>query len=202
MPFRPIMPDDPDLSVQNNRIYDLLKYNKTQRKLLKEVELIIIDEISMVRADMIDFMDRVLRVFSGNMRTPFGGKQLLLVGDIYQLEPVVTADTRDILARFYATPFFFSAKVFREISLVPIELRKAYRQSDPEFINLLDKIRCNKAGSAELAQLNSRYRAMSTPDNEEEFSITLATRRDQVDSINEQHLDALDGHARKRDKRT
>ena len=192
MPFRPIMPDDPDMSVQNNRIYDLLKYNKTQRKLLKEVELIIIDEISMVRADMIDFIDRVLRVFSGNMRVPFGGKQLLLVGDIYQLEPVVTADMRDILARFYATPFFFSARVFREITLVPIELQKTYRQTEPEFIDLLDKIRCNRAGSSELAQLNSRYKATST-ENDEEFSITLATRRDQVDAINEEHLKSLTG---------
>ena len=192
MPFRPIMPDDPDLSVQNNRIYDLLKYNKTQRRLIKEVELIIIDEISMVRADMIDFIDRVLRVFSGNMRTPFGGKQLLLVGDLYQLEPVVTADTRDILSRFYATPFFFSARVFNEISLVPIELRKTYRQTDPTFIELLDKIRCNRAGSNELAQLNSRYNA-SEKTQEEEFSITLATRRDQVDAINEQQLDELSG---------
>lgn len=192
MPFRPILPDDPDLSVQNNRIYDLLKYNKTQRKLLKEVELIIIDEISMVRADMIDFIDRVLRVFSGNMRMPFGGKQLLLVGDIYQLEPVVTADIRDILTRFYPTPFFFSANAFREISLVPIELRKTYRQTDPSFVELLDKIRCNRAGSSELALLNSRYNATPTND-ESEFSITLATRRDQVDTINEQHLDALAG---------
>ena len=194
MPFRPILPDDPDLSVQNNRIYDLLKYNKTQRKLLKEVELIIIDEISMVRADMIDFIDRVLRVFSGNMRMPFGGKQLLFVGDIYQLEPVVTADIRDILSRFYPTPFFFSARAFREISLVPIELRKTYRQTDPAFVELLDKIRCNKAGSIELAQLNTRYNApTSNHEVEDDFSITLATRRDQVDSINEQHLEALSG---------
>ena len=194
MPFRPILPDDPDLSVQNNRIYDLLKYNKTQRKLLKEVELIIIDEISMVRADMIDFIDRVLRVFSGNMRMPFGGKQLLFVGDIYQLEPVVTADIRDILSRFYPTPFFFSARAFREISLVPIELRKTYRQTDPTFVELLDKIRCNKAGSIELAQLNTRYNApTSNHEVEDDFSITLATRRDQVDSINEQHLEALSG---------
>ncbi len=192
MPFRPILPDDPDLSVQNNRIYDLLKYNKTQRKLLKEVELIIIDEISMVRADMIDFIDRVLRVFSGNMRMPFGGKQLLLVGDIYQLEPVVTADIRDILARFYPTPFFFSAKVFKEISLVPIELRKTYRQTDAQFIDILDKIRTNKAGEKELKILNTRYNNIQS-DTNEEFSITLATRRDQVDSINEQHLDALPG---------
>ncbi len=191
MPFRPILPDDPDLSTKGNRIYDLLKYNKTQRKLLKEVELIIIDEISMVRADMIDFMDRVLRVFSGNMRLPFGGKQLLLVGDIYQLEPVVTADIRDILARFYPSPYFFSARAFHEISLVSIELCKTYRQHDVSFINILDKIRCNQAGSEELAQLNSRYRKTSTI--EDDFSITLATRRDQVDAINEWHLDTLSG---------
>ncbi len=191
MPFRPILPDDPDLSTKNNRIYDLLKYNKTQRKLLKEVELIIIDEISMVRADMIDFMDRVLRVFSGNMRLPFGGKQLLLVGDIYQLEPVVTADIRDILTRFYPSPYFFSARAFHEISLVSIELCKTYRQHDEAFINLLDKIRCNQAGNDELAQLNSRYRKTSF--SEDEFSITLATRRDQVDAINEWHLDTLSG---------
>lgn len=192
MPFRPILPDDPELSIQNNRIHDFLKYNKTQRRLLKEVELIIIDEISMVRADMIDFIDRVLRVFSGNMRLPFGGKQLLFVGDIYQLEPVVTADIRDILSRFYPTPYFFSAKVFREISLVPIELRKTYRQTDPSFIRLLDKIRCNKADGDDLKQLNTRYDATFAIDNEE-FSITLATRRDQVDNINEQHLEALPG---------
>ncbi len=196
MPFRPIMPDDPDLSVKDNRIYDLLKYNKTQRKLLKEVELIIIDEISMVRADMIDFIDRVLRVFSGNMRAPFGGKQLLLVGDVYQLEPVVTADIKDIIARFYPTPFFFSARAFKEIALVPIELRKTYRQSDEKFIALLDKVRNNRAGSAELNLLNSRYNAPAQPKAyEEELSITLATRRDQVDNINEQHLDALGGKA-------
>lgn len=194
MPFRPILPDDPDLSVKENRIYELLKYNKTQRRILREVELIIIDEISMVRADMIDFIDRVLRVFSGNMRMPFGGKQLLLVGDIYQLEPVVTGDIRDIISRFYATPFFFSARAFKEISLVPIELRKTYRHSDPAFIDLLDKVRCNRAGTAELAHLNSRYKA-KLPDSEDEFSITLATRRDQVDSINEQHLQALPGES-------
>ena len=194
MPFRPILPDDPDLSVKNNRIYDLLKYNKTQRRILREVELIIIDEISMVRADMIDFIDRVLRVFSGNMRMPFGGKQLLLVGDIYQLEPVVTGDIRDILSRFYNTPVFFSARAFREISLVPIELRKTYRHSDPAFVELLDKVRCNQAGTAELARINSRYRA-ALPESEDDFSITLATRRDQVDSINDAHLQALSGES-------
>lgn len=190
MPFRPILPDDPDLSLSGGRIYELLKYSKKQRQLLRELELVIIDEISMVRADMIDFIDRVLRVYSGNMRDPFGGKQLLLVGDIYQLEPVVTADTRDILNRFYPNAYFFSAKVFREISLVPIELRKVYRQTDPRFVALLDCVRSNTATRAELDMINSRYNP-NYESAEDEFSITLATRRDQVDYINERKLQAL-----------
>ena len=183
MPFRPMLPDDPDLSLAGGRIYELLKYNKKQRQLLREVELIIIDEISMVRADMIDFIDRVLRVYSGNMRFPFGGKQLLLVGDVYQLEPVVTSDMRDILSRFYSNFYFFSARVFREMSLVPIELQKVYRQQDERFVEVLDKIRNNTATREELDLLNSRYLPQYEPEKDN-FSITLATRRDQVDYIN------------------
>ena len=192
MPFRPMLPDDPDLSLTGGRIYDLLKYNKKLRQLLREVELIIIDEISMVRADMIDFIDRVLRVYSGNMRLPFGGKQLLLVGDVYQLEPVVTADMRDILGRFYPNAYFFSARVFREMSLVPIELQTVYRQQDERFVQLLDKIRNNTATREELDLLNSRYIRDYECDNND-FSITLATRRDQVDFINENRLARLPG---------
>ena len=85
LPFRPMLPDDPDLSTQRGRIYDFFKYPKEKRKILQEVELIIIDEISMVRADLIDCIDKILRVFSGNARMPFGGKQLLFVGDVFQL---------------------------------------------------------------------------------------------------------------------
>ena len=92
MPFKPLLPDDVDFSVK--KIRSTLKYSKDKVKLIKELELIIIDEISMVRADMIDFVDKVLRVYSGNMREPFGGKQLLLVGDVFQLEPVVTSEMR------------------------------------------------------------------------------------------------------------
>ena len=192
MPFRPMLPDDPDLSLAGGRIYELLKYNKKQRQLLREVELIIIDEISMVRADMIDFIDRVLRVYSGNMRFPFGGKQLLLVGDVYQLEPVVTSDMRDILSRFYSNFYFFSARVFREMSLVPIELQKVYRQQDERFVEVLDKIRNNTATREELDLLNSRYLPQYEPEKDN-FSITLATRRDQVDYINENRLSGLPG---------
>ena len=192
MLFRPMLPDDPDLSLAGGRIYELLKYNKKQRQLLREVELIIIDEISMVRADMIDFIDRVLRVYSGNMRFPFGGKQLLLVGDVYQLEPVVTSDMRDILSRFYSNFYFFSARVFREMSLVPIELQKVYRQTDSVFINILDRIRNNAARKQELDTLNGRYFPSFEPQNEDMY-ITLATRRDQVDFINEKKLAELPG---------
>jgi tetratricopeptide (TPR) repeat protein len=192
LPFRPMLPDDPDLSLKDSRIFDFFKYRKTHRKLLSEVELIIIDEISMVRADTIDSIDRILRVFSGNMRLPFGGKQLLFVGDIFQLEPVLPSDQKEILSLFYASPFFFSARVFKEINLVSIELQKTYRQTDPVFINILDRIRSNTAGKQELDILNARYFPSFSPKNEDMY-ITLATRRDQVDYINEKKLAELPG---------
>lgn len=190
MPFRPMLPDDPDLSTTDNRIYEFLKYRSEHRKLIRELELIIIDEISMVRADMIDFIDRVLRVFSGNMRLPFGGKQLLFVGDVFQLEPVVTSDAKEILDRYYPNAFFFSARVFSEIKLVPIELQKVYRQNDALFVDILDQIRNNSITDEALKRLNSRYDPSYQTD-QNDFSITLATRRDNVDYINEKKLQEL-----------
>ena len=189
IPFKPMLPDDPDYS-NPARMRKMLRYTKEKVKLIRELELIIIDEISMVRADIIDFVDRVLRVYSGNMREPFGGKQLLLVGDIFQLEPVVTHDTRDILRRYYKNFFFFNARAFEQINLVPIELRKIYRQSDNDFIAMLDRVRVNRATAADMALLNQRW----NPDYQEindGFAITLATRRDTVDSINDEHMKAL-----------
>lgn len=189
IPFKPMVPDDPDYA-NPTRMRKMLRYTKEKVKLIRELELIIIDEISMVRADIIDFVDRVLRVYSGNMREPFGGKQLLLVGDIFQLEPVVTHDTRDILRRYYKNFFFFNARAFAQINLVAIELRKIYRQSDNDFIALLDRIRINRASSTDIARLNQRC----NPDYREvndDFVITLATRRDTVDSINDEHMKAL-----------
>ncbi len=192
LPFRPMLPDDPDLSLSHGRIFEFFKYPKEKRKIIAEVELIIIDEISMVRADIIDCVDRILRVYSGNMRLPFGGKQLLFVGDVFQLEPVVPSDQKEILSLFYASPFFFSAHVFKDINLVPIELQKVYRQTDPLFINVLDRIRSNAARKQELDTLNSRYFPSFEPQNEDMY-ITLATRRDQVDFINEKKLAELPG---------
>ena len=192
LPFRPMLPDDPDLSLSHGRIFEFFKYPKEKRKIIAEVDLIIIDEISMVRADIIDCVDRILRVYSGNMRLPFGGKQQLLVGDVFQLEPVVPSDQKEILSLFYASPFFFSARVFKDINLVPIELQKVYRQTDSVFINILYRIRNNAARKQELDTLNGRYFPSFEPQNEDMY-ITLATRRDQVDFINETKLAELPG---------
>ena len=189
IPFKPLLPDDPDIS-NITRLRKMLRYTKEKVKLIRELELIIIDEISMVRADVIDFVDRILRVYSGNMREPFGGKQLLLVGDIFQLEPVVTHDIREILRRYYKNFFFFNARAFQQINLVAVELKKIYRQSDSDFISLLDRVRVNRATMSDIARLNQRC----NPDYQEvndQFAVTLATRRDTVDSINDEHMNSL-----------
>ena len=149
LPFYPLLPDDPNLSLQRGRIHEFFKYSKSHRKLLEELELVIIDEISMVRADIIDAVDRILRVYSHNLREPFGGKQLLLVGDAFQLEPVVKADE-------------------------------------------LDHIRNNTATAHDLQLLNTRYGKTVVHDDKDLY-ITLATRRDQVDYINDKKLAELPG---------
>lgn len=192
LPFHPLLPDDPKF--QGKKLHDFLKYSSDHRKLIQNIELVIIDEISMVRADIIDFIDKVLRVYSRNMREPFGGKQLLLVGDIFQLEPVVKSDEREIINRFYPNPYFFSARVFQEMELVAIELTKVYRQTDQVFVSVLDHIRTNTAGAADLQLLNTRYN-MPISKDENDLYITLATRRDTVDYINEQKLAELPGEA-------
>ncbi len=192
LPFHPLLPTDSRYSPRNIR--DTLKYNTEKINILHEVELIIIDEVSMVRADIIDFIDKVLRIYNRNMREPFGGKQLLLVGDIYQLEPVVREEDRKLLSPFYPDNFFFDAKIFQQMQLVSIELKKVYRQTDPVFIDILDHIRTSQIRTTDLALLNKRVGAeLNTGDSK--LSITLSTRRDTVDYINQQQLDLLPGEA-------
>lgn len=191
LPFRPMAPDDPDLSLVSGRIFEFFKYKKEHRKIIQEVELIIIDEISMVRADTIDCVDRILRVYSNNMRTPFGGKQLVFVGDVFQLEPVVTSDSRDIISKFYRNAFFFSANVFREMNLIPIEFTKIYRQTDERFISILNNVRMGKSNMTDLSLLNNNVNPAFNP-KEEDMFITLATRRDNVDYINERKMTELE----------
>ena len=204
LPFHPLLPND--TRYDRRHIKETQKYTSAQRKLLREVELIIIDEISMVRADIIDFIDKVLRIYTRSSE-PFGGKQLLLVGDIYQLEPVLKEDDRQLLRPFYQSAYFFNAKVWHEMRLVSIELRKVYRQRDDHFIALLDRVRQNRATEQDLEEINKRTnQALQTlprplPGGRGVYSsagggslcITLATRRDTVDYINEQRLAELPG---------
>lgn len=193
LPFHPLLPNDTQYSVYNIR--KTLKYNGEKIKIIRELELIIIDEISMVRADIIDFIDKVLRIYSGRMREPFGGKQLLLVGDIYQLEPVVREEDRALLRPFYQSAFFFNAKVFQQMQLVSIELKKVYRQRDPSFIGILDHIRTSQVTDADLKLLNQRVSLSPSPSPSGSglLSITLSTRRDTVDYINNNKLREIEG---------
>ena len=210
LPFHPLLPND--TRYDRRHIKETQKYTSAQRKLLREVELIIIDEISMVRADIIDFIDKVLRIYTRSSE-PFGGKQLLLVGDIYQLEPVLKEEDRQLLRPFYQSAYFFNAKVWQEMRLVSIELRKVYRQKDDQFIAMLDRIRQNRATTNDLNLLNERvemrgekydyHQESGTEPGSNHIShlssftspltITLATRRDTVDYINEQRLAELPG---------
>ncbi len=190
IPFHPLLPNDVKFSEKNIR--ETLKYTGEKRKIIREVELIIIDEISMVRADTIDFIDKVLRIYTRNRHEPFGGKQMLFVGDIYQLEPVLREEDRQLLQPFYPSPFFFDAHAFRQMHLACIELTKVYRQEDPQFISLLDRIRNNTITQSELSLLNSHVSSASNEDGQQ-LAITLSTRRDTVDYINEQRLEQLPG---------
>lgn len=191
LPFHPLLPND--VQYDRRHIRETLKYTSAQRKLIREIELIIIDEISMVRADIIDFIDKVLRTYTRNYE-PFGGKQLLLVGDIYQLEPVLKEEDRQLLRPFYQSAYFFNAKVWQQMQLVSIELRKVYRQRDDHFIGMLDRIRQNQITSQDLNDLNSRYQFPTTnEETKENLQIILAARRDVVDFTNEQKLTDLPG---------
>lgn len=183
LPFKPLLPDDPDFA--GDRLRKRLAYSKSKIKLIRELQLIVIDEISMVRADIIDFIDRILRTYSGNTRQPFGGKQMLFVGDIFQLEPVVTADMREALRHYYAQPYFFAANVFKDFAIVPVELRKIYRQRDQVFLDMLERIRTGSPTQADVAALNARC---SQAQGGAGFTMTLATRRDTVEQINQKHL--------------
>lgn len=191
LPFHPLLPND--VQYDRRHIRETLKYTSAQRKLIREIELIIIDEISMVRADIIDFIDKVLRTYTRNYE-PFGGKQLLLVGDIYQLEPVLKEEDRQLLRPFYQSAYFFNAKVWQQMQLVSIELRKVYRQRDDHFIGMLDRIRQNQITSQDLNDLNSRCQFPTTnEETKENLQIILAARRDVVDFTNEQKLTDLPG---------
>lgn len=197
MPLRPVPPDDPDYSVASFR--SSKKISRRKLKLIKELELIIIDEVSMVRADMIDFIDRSLRGITGRRGKPFGGIQLLLVGDIFQLEPVVTPDTRLILSKYYPDFFFFNAKAYDSANLISVELKKIYRQTDRQFIDMLDRVRLNLATPQDFKMLNGRIDNDQAAEqegkeaDEEKIGIILSARRDTAAAINKEKMESLPG---------
>ncbi|MGB9153165.1 MAG: AAA family ATPase [Alphaproteobacteria bacterium] len=163
-------------------------------KLYKKLKTIIIDEVSMVRADLLDCIDVFLRMYGPKAMQPFGGVQMIFIGDLYQLPPVVSGPEREIFSTHYKTPYFFSAHVMQGFKLETIELEKVYRQKDQKFVNLLNRIRNNSVEEADLKLLNSRHGTADVAPTGDYF-ITLTTTNQRADEINETHLAALKGKA-------
>ena len=180
--------DDPDKST----IYDHFKYHKERLQIIKNMQVLVIDEISMVRCDLLDVIDRLLRVFRNRLYEPFGGVQVILIGDTFQLAPIAQADEWDILQQFYDTEFFFGSNVIKKHKPIYIELKKIYRQNEPDFIDLLNRVRTSQITQRELDILNSKYYPTFQPPAHANY-ITLATTNRIVESTNLTKLGELTG---------
>jgi hypothetical protein len=188
MPFGPFVPGSEDYE-RNSRH----KFNKDKINIIKSLDLLVIDEISMVRADLLDGVDLVLRRYRRS-NLPFGGVQLLMIGDLHQLSPVVKEAEWQILRDYYESAYFFSSNALRQTELLAIELKHIYRQSDRRFIKLLNLVRDNRLDAASLQELNSRHIPHFAPRDDEGY-ITLGTHNRGVDAINEARLRALPAKA-------
>lgn len=167
------------------------KFRKDKLNLIRSLDLIIIDEISMVRADLLDQIDRVLRKLRyRHAHQAFGGVQMLLIGDLSQLPPVATGQDWDILSQYYDTPYFFSAQIWQDTAFHTIELDHIYRQKDLRFINLLNRVRDNDINTEVIETLNSRYNP-ELLNQDSEGCIILCTHNHKANAINRQHLDKL-----------
>jgi hypothetical protein len=184
LPFGPFVPG----SDTNRSQY---RFSNDKIGIIKSLDLLVIDEISMVRADLLDGVDSVLRRFRRSEQ-PFGGVQLLMIGDLFQLPPVVKEDEWRLLDPYYASPYFFSSNALGRTDMVTIELQHIYRQADSRFIDLLNRVRNNRLDPAALRELNSRHIPGFIP-GENEGTITLSTHNRSADSINESRLGALPG---------
>lgn len=183
-----------DLNVANNRssLKKHMRYRKDKRKLIQELDLMIIDEISMVRADLLDAIDFVLQQIRQNQE-PFGGLQVIFIGDLYQLPPVVREDTWNFLREYYDSPFFFDSHAWKNANAFTIELQHIYRQQDEEFIHILNNVRNGEVEEEDLLRLNEHYAPhISHADSE---YITLCTHNYQADTINKNELEKLPGAA-------
>ncbi len=183
----------PDLNDEDkSTIFDYFQYNIEKLAIIRGLELLIIDEISMVRCDLLDLTDRLLRVFRRNENDIFGGVQVVLIGDTFQLPPIADFQQWEILEKFYDSPFFFSSKVIQQNKPVYIELKKIYRQNEQLFIDLLNKIRINQVSQNEINLLNSKYNPTFSSNGNTNY-ITLATHNKIVDSTNLTKLLELPG---------
>lgn len=184
MPFGPLVPGSQETA------HHVKKFSRQKIDIIRTLDLLVIDEISMVRADLLDGIDQTLRRFKERNR-PFGGVQVLMIGDIQQLAPVVKQEEWGLLSSHYETPFFFSSKAFREADVITVELQKIYRQENEDFIHILEEIRNNKVSQNTLSKLNKRYNPNFDP-NEEENYITLTTHNRVANKINEKKINAID----------
>jgi GTPase SAR1 family protein len=185
MPFGPILPDtDLNASKGFNR-----KFSKTKINIIKSMDLLVIDEISMVRADLLDGIDRTLRRFR-NRNKVFGGVQVLMIGDLQQLSPVIKEQEWDLLKHVYKNGFFFSSLAFQQCKAVTIELKHIYRQENPKFIEILNEIRNNTLSEAAANELNKRYIPDFTPKPDAGY-ISLTTHNNKAETTNRIELEKL-----------
>lgn len=171
-------------------IYETFKYSKEKIEMLCKLDTLVIDEISMVQCDLLDVIDQLLRIYRKRRSEPFGGVQMVLIGDIFQLPPVTKSNDWDILSRFYSTPYFFSSNSYRSLNPVHIQLEKIYRQKDENFIQILNRVRLNNTTSEDIDILNQRYNPGFVPPENEDY-IRLSTHNYQVDQINDEELNKL-----------
>ena len=197
LPFGPFVVNDKRLrtskelgDLDNTTIYSTFKYRNDKKIIIEQLELLIIDEISMVRCDTLDVIDKILRVFRKKPFLPFGGVQVILIGDTFQLPPVRKFDEWEILKNYYESPFFFSSKVYNESEPIYIELKKIYRQKEQDFIDLLNNIRVNQINELELNDLNKKYNPTFS-NNGIDNHIILSTSNAQVTQTNATKLDEL-----------
>ena len=191
LPFHPYIPLYylPDPAEQKDQTG--YKMNREKINIIRSLDLLVIDEISMVRADTLDAIDSVLRKYK-NRLLPFGGVQMLMIGDLQQLAPVVKEDDREIIKKYYDTPFFFGSRALRSTDYVTIELKHIYRQNDQDFINLLNKVRENRIDQVVLDELNKRHIPGFEADSNSGY-ITLTTHNYQAQTLNDSKLGKLAG---------
>lgn len=182
LPLHPFIP--------GTKIESKFAFSKEKRSIIKTIDILVIDEISMVRSDLLDAVDSVLRRFR-NRTKPFGGVQLLMIGDLQQLTPVVTDEEADLLRQYYPTPYFFGSRALAKIDYVTIELKEVYRQQDEDFIRILNDVRKGFPSMETINTLNSRYIPDFQSDQDEGY-IRLVTHNNMANSYNEQQLEHID----------